>query len=263
MALAAPADPILLARRRAVSRARGRRRLALLACVAGVGAAIAGYQVLKASSVFAVRSIVVEGGTASLNAQVKAVMAGAVSGRSLLEVSTSPLQRELLRMPDVRTARVDRAFPNTLRVTLVPERPAVIAVAGRSAYAVASDGRVLGPADPSRSRLPEVSLATHGMPAAGSSTQDANLRAALAALASTPAWFDRRVGRITRLVPRTGSLTLVVGHGLVLRLGSIGPLDLKLQVAARVLGVMPRRDRRSLAYVDVSAPGHPALGYRK
>jgi cell division protein FtsQ len=262
MALVAPSDPILLARRRALSRARGRRRLTLLACAAGLGAAIAGYQVLKSSSVFAVRAVDVRGGGAVLDATVRTAMSNAVSGQNLLAVNTAPLEQTLLRMPYVRSVRVDRAFPNTLSVTIVPERPAVIALAGRSAYAVAADGRVLGPA-PKKSHLPRVSLAAAALPAAGSRAGDPNLREALHVLATTPAWFGHRVGVITRLVPRAGALTLVVGHGLVVKLGDTGPLQLKLQVAARVLGVMPSRDRHSLAYIDVSAPTNPALGYKK
>ena len=76
----------------------------------GLVAAVAGYQVLKASSVFAVRSIVVHGGSSQLDAQVQAAMAAQVSGRNLLAVNTSPLENTLLRMPYVKAVRVDRAF---------------------------------------------------------------------------------------------------------------------------------------------------------
>ena len=42
-----------------------------------------------------------------------------------------------------------------------------------------------------------------------------------------------------------------------------GSLDLKLHVAARVLVRMGDSIRRSVAYVDVSAPARPAIGYKK
>ena len=55
----------------------------------------------------------------------------------------------------------------------------------------------------------------------------------------------------------------VFGHGLQVRLGDTDRLALKLRVAARVLSKMGAPIRRSVAYVDVSAPARPAVGYRK
>jgi hypothetical protein len=55
----------------------------------------------------------------------------------------------------------------------------------------------------------------------------------------------------------------VFGHRLQLRLGSTNGLALKLRVAAKVLGEMGASIRRSVAYVDVSAPARPAVGYKK
>ena len=42
-----------------------------------------------------------------------------------------------------------------------------------------------------------------------------------------------------------------------------GSLDVKLHVATRVLSRMGGSIRRSVAYVDVSAPARPAIGYKK
>ncbi len=264
MALAAPSDPILLARRRALSRTRGRRRLALVGCAIGLAAGIGGYQLLKGSSVFAVRSVVVHGGSPALDAQVAQAMRQAVGTRNLLAVDTAPLTRTLDALPYVRAARVDRAFPNTLSITLSVERPAAVASSGRSAWMVSGDGRVLGPPQPSIARhLPRVVL-PHGLHfTAGDVARQPQLVTALQTLRTTPAWFRQRVGRIGEVVPTASALTLVVGHRLQVRLGSIDQLQLKLRVAARWLGTMPASDRASLLYVDVSAPARPALRYRK
>ncbi len=263
MALAAPSDPILLARRRAVSRARGRRRLTLVCCTLGLAASLAGYQALKASSVFAVRTVVVHGGSPALDAQVQAQMQQAVAGRSLLAVDTAPLTRTLEQIAYVRAARVDRAFPNTLSVTLAVERPVAVAASGHSAWLVSGDGRVLGTATVAGSHLPKVVLPGGLTLATGAIARQANLTTALQTLHSTPAWFGQRVGRITEIVPGTSALTLVINRKLQVRLGSIEELPLKLRVAARWLGTMPASDRASLLYVDVSAPARPALKYKK
>jgi cell division septal protein FtsQ len=189
-------------------------------------------------------------------------MQTAVGGRSLLDVDTAPLERRLLAMPYVKAVRVDRAFPNTLAVTVVPERPVVTARSGSARFAVAADGRILGSADPKARGLAAVTLPAGVPMPVGRATPSADLRSALHLLSATPAWFRRRVGRVIRIVPRTGSAVLVVNGGLQLRLGDAQRLGVKLQVAARVVARMPSRDRHALAYVDVSAPARPALGYR-
>jgi len=262
MAVSAPSDPILLARRRAVSRARGRRRLTLLACGIGLVGAVAGYQALKASSVFAVRSIVVHGGSPALDAQVRAAMAGQVSGRNLLAVNTSPLENALLRMPYVKAVRVDRAFPNTLAITVVPEHPAMVAQSGGSAWLIASDGRVLAPARHPH-HIPRAILPKNLTLTIGSVAADHDLSVALRALRETAA-FTRQVGGLRRILSQPDlPLTIVLRHGLQVRLGTPDQLGLKLQVAGRVLGRMSSGERHSLAYVDVSAPARPALSYRR
>jgi len=62
--------------------------------------------------------------------------------------------------------------------------------------------------------------------------------------------------------PNAQSLVAVIGRGLQLRLGSVDQIDLKLQVAVRVLRSMQPATRSALAYVDISVPGRPALGYK-
>ena len=260
--VAAAADPILLARRRALARARGRRRLALLGGVVGLAVAVGGYEGLRATPIFDVHAIDVRGGSAALDAQVRTAMQSAVGTRSLLDVDTAPLARTLRAMPYVKAVRVDRAFPNTLAITIVPEQPVVTARSGHARVAVSADGRILGPASPKARGLAAVTLPAGVALPVGRPTANADLRAALHLLAATPAWFRHRVGRVIRIVPSQGSAVLIVNGGLQVRLGDTTGLGVKLQVAARVLAVMPHRDRHSLAYVDVSAPGRPALGYR-
>jgi cell division septal protein FtsQ len=260
--VAAVVDPILLARRRALARARGRRRLALLGGIVGLAAAVGGYQGLRATPIFDVHAVAVHGGDPALDAEVQTAMQAAVGGRSLIGLDTGPLERRLQAMPYVKAVRVDRAFPNTLAVSIVPERPVVTARSGHARFAVSADGRILGPASPKARGLAAVTLPAGVAMPVGRPTANGDLRAALRLLSATPAWFRHRVGRVIRIVPSQGSAVLVVNGGLQVRLGDAGRLGVKLQVAARVLAVMPHRDRHSLAYVDVSAPGRPALGYR-
>ena len=91
----------------------------------------------------------------------------------------------------------------------------------------------------------------------------AEMRSALRVLARVPRGFQRDIARIKGVVAGPGRVVAVFAHGLHVRLGDTGSLDLKLRVAARVLSKMGSSIRRSVAYVDVSAPARPAIGYKK
>ncbi len=47
-----------------------------------------------------------------------------------------------------------------------------------------------------------------------------------------------------------------------LRLGTPDQLDLKMKVVTRSLGHFGPHDRTTIKYVDVSAPGRPAIKFR-
>ena len=83
--------------------------LALLAAGAFFGA--------RDTSVFAVRTLDVRGGTPELQAQVRAALAGEV-GTSLLRVSSGAVAAQVVPIPGVRSFTYDRAFPHTLRVVV-------------------------------------------------------------------------------------------------------------------------------------------------
>lgn len=262
MEIAAPVDRARLARRRALARSRGRRRLALVCAVAGLAVAAGGYKLLEASSVFAVRDVTVQGGTPGLDAQVEAAMRAAVGSRSLLTVDTGPLERTLLAMPYVRRATVDRAFPNTLAVSVAMEHPKLAARVGSRYTLVAADGRALTTTAHPPAGLPVVSLPPGTTLGVGTVAGDANLRAGEQVLGSAPWQFRRPSSRITKVIPRAGVVTAVVAHRLQIRLGTPDMLALKLRVAARVLARVPAGQRAALSYIDVSAPSRAALGFR-
>ena len=81
-------------------------------------------------------------------------------------------------------------------------------------------------------------------------------------LRAVPHAFVHRVGHIHKLMTGDAGIVAVIGRGMQVRLGSSAQLDLKLRVAVRVLRSMQSATRSALAYVDVSVPGRPALGYK-
>jgi len=262
MAFAANVDRALLLRRRALKKAEGRRRLALLCLAVAVVLAPGGYWVLANSSAFAVSGVSVSGGGSILSAEVRQAAVRAIGGRSLLQVDPGAVERAVERLPYVRTASIDRAFPHTLSIQITTYRPAAAVRSGKSGYLVSSDGRILAADVPAKSRLPVIRVAQGLVFTPGAHVPAGGIAAALEVLRAVPHAFTHRVGHIHKVMTGDAGIVAVIGRGLQVRIGSTAQLDLKLRVAVRVLRSMQSATRSALAYVDVSVPGRPALGYK-
>jgi len=260
---AAHVDPVLALRRRALRRSEGHRRLAVLVGAIAIVLVPLGYWVLENSSVFAASQVAVTGATPRVDGLVRAAVAHDVAGKSLLRVDASSLAARIEAIPDVKSASVDRAFPHTVAVSIVMERPAALVRAGKASYVVSVDGRVLRAAKTAGAAMPRLVLPPASQPAAGRTVDTAEMRSALHVLAVAPHRFPAGIARLRKVVASPGGVVAVFGHGLQVRLGTAGALDVKLHVAARVLVRMGDSIRRSVAYVDVSAPARPAIGYKK
>ena len=101
---------------------------AAVACALAAGAVELGYLWLKGSSVFKLRSVAVRGGTESDRVAVRDAVARAAAGRSLLAISPASVAGDIEQVPTIRLASVDRDFPHTLRIHIVPERAVALAV---------------------------------------------------------------------------------------------------------------------------------------
>jgi cell division protein FtsQ len=224
----------------------------------------AGYWGLEHSSVFAASRVVVTGATSGVDAQVRSVVAADVAGKSLLEVNASSLAARLDAMPYVRSASVDRAFPHTVAVTVVMERPVAFVRAGRTGYVISSDGRVLRTAVAKAPKhLARLTLPAGPSVRAGETVATAPMQAALMVLTAAPQSFPRDIARIKGVASGPAGVVATFGHRMHIRLGDTTHLALKLRVAALVLSKMGDSIRRSVAYVDVSSPARPTIGYKK
>ena len=116
MQVVAGVEDGLMARRRALTRSQGRRRLALLLALAAVVVAFGGYWVLRISSAFEVTGVQVAGAPPKLSDEIEAAVAAETHGQSLLGMDASAIAQRVDRIPFVRSATVDRAFPHTLAV---------------------------------------------------------------------------------------------------------------------------------------------------
>ena len=160
--------------------------------------------------------------------------------------------RRLARLPDVASARYDRDFPHTLRVTIVPERPVAVLRRGRETWLVSRHARVLRRVRPrTYGSLPRVWTSGSFALALGSPVggRTGVMIAALAHLRGTPLPSGVRGATYTR----GEGLVFLLRSGVAVRLGDVSQLDLKLAVARRIVPIAPA----GTAFVDVSVPERP------
>jgi len=211
----------------------------------------AAYVGARETSVFAVRRIEVTGASPRVRSEVLTALA-AERGRSLLVVRAADLDRRLAGVPDVLAADYDRAFPHTLRVTIVPERPVILLRRGDQGWVLSATGRVLKSVRNTRlSRLPRVWVTPSTAVTVGRRAPRDGAAAAAAIAVVRAGTFP---GGIRFVRSRSRELTFVLGSGFEVRLGDLGDLRLKLAIGRRLVTALgPDRS----GYVDVSVPERP------
>lgn len=231
---------------------RGRLRVplarVLVALVVAVACAGLAYGVARYTSLFALEQIEVTGGTAPVRASVREA-GSSFLGTSLVSLDDDAVRARLTELPSVESVRLDRAFPHTLRIVVVPEEPLAVVKDGFAAWLVSRRGRVIRSASMEPKRAVVWTSQTGLEP--GAAIGDENARLALEALRHVPTSFPARIdsARATE-----GAVTLVLGDDAELRLGTAESLALKLAVAARVLRGLDAGERAEIDYLDVSVP---------
>jgi cell division protein FtsQ len=221
----------------------------------GVGVlavALSGYLIARETPLFAIDRIEVHGGSSPVARQVRQAL-GSLVGTPLVGLDGSAVLRRVDALPTVVSASYDRAFPHTLRITVVPERPAAVLRSGPDSWLVSVRGRVI-------ERL--TSQALPRMPRIWVSTRTpvriaAELIAAGAATAAHAVGVAGRFGaRVASASYADGTLVFRLRSGLELLLGDGGDIKLKVAVAARLLAKLPSGS----TFLDVSIPGRPVSG---
>ena len=223
----------------------------LLILLAGLGL----YAAARTTSAFAVDSIAVEGAPPEVAAQVRAALAPAL-GESLLGIDLTELARRAGSVPMVARVSLDRAFPHTLRIGVVPEVPVAVLRQGSSSWLVAEGGRIVAELGRrTRPGLPRIWLQRSVEIRVGDRVNGAQLQAvsAVQPLRSRPLPIAVRSVVATR-----DELTLVLRTGLELRLGDGSDLPVKLEVARQVLPQLAGAG----GYLDLSVPERPVAGER-
>ncbi|MGI9659094.1 MAG: cell division protein FtsQ/DivIB [Gaiellaceae bacterium] len=230
--------------------------VALVACTL----ALLAYGLVDWTGTFEIKSIEVTGATPELTRDVELALAS-LKGESLVSLGAADVRALAREVPYVLAVKVDRDFPNALKVKLILHEPVAVVRSGPGAWIVSSRGHVLEAVKPTASPgLPRVWIPAGASPEAGELMRSSTAIAAARAIGRLPQPFPLRV------VSARGNiddLTLIVGetHGVEVRLGEAEELTLKLQVAAQVLRSLPRSDAQILSYLDVSVPERPVASW--
>jgi cell division protein FtsQ len=214
--------------------------------------ALGAYLIARETPLFAIDRIEVTGASPRVAGQVRQALQSFV-GRPLVGLDGSSVLREVDALPTVVHASYDRAFPHTLHLSVVPERPAAVLRRGADSWLVSARGRVIerlpGTELP---KLPRVWLATRTPVRSGAELSTGGTAVAARALGLAGA-FRTRVASASYTA---GVLVFHLRSGLQVLLGNGADIQLKLAVANRVLMQLPSGS----TFLDVSVPGRAVAG---
>jgi cell division protein FtsQ len=223
-----------------VKRRRGWRVAFLTLAAAGIVGGAA--WVLFGSPLLVVRSVTVSGTRLVPKSEVLAV-AGIAPGTPLIRVNTARVEARVDTIKQVRSAKVTRAWPNRLVITVREWTPALALTAPGGGYDLAAaDGAVVAWAARRPADLPLYRAASPGVSLRG----DPDFAAAAAVLAELSPTLRHAVESVTAPSPDQVTLHLAGGTTVVW-----GGTDRASAKAAELGALM----RTHLHYYDVSAPG--------
>jgi len=218
-----------------------------------LGGVLLALVVARETQLFGVRAIEVTGAPPGVQRQVERALEDR-RGESLVGLDLDTAETDIAALSTVAAVSFDRAYPHTLRVTVVPERPVAVVRQGAAAFVVSERGRVI--ASVPRTKRPELARiwVTRDVQLERGTIVDGDLRIAVGAVA--PLAGVRFPGRVVSVATEENQLTLRLRSGLELRLGEPTHVDLKLAVAGRVLPLLPAGS----GYLDLSVPDRPVAG---
>ncbi len=140
-------DPRVRARRIAVRRAKGRKRLIWVAIGAAILLVLVGAVAILASSLFDVRTVDVQGAVYTDPKQLSGIVDG-LKGDAILLVDTRHIERQLESIAWVESARVSTEFPHRVFIDIRERKPIATFAGSDGKYRVIDrDGRVLDVVD--------------------------------------------------------------------------------------------------------------------
>ncbi len=247
-------DPRLRARRAAVARAEGRRRLRIVVGLTALTAAVAfGFWAVD-SPLFDVDEIEVTGIEHLAERDVLAA-AAIEPGTPLLDVDLAGAAERVARLPWVASVAVEREVGGTVTVVVVERIPdAVLPAAGGGHVLVDTRGRQLERLD----ARPETDMPVAGIALDGvlGTPVDADAQRVLRVL---DGMTEPVAAAVSQIIVDEGGLFLALNEGGRVRLGDQTGLEQKMVSLETML---VRVDLRCLHEIDLRVAGAPSLTRR-
>ena len=249
-------DPRMRARRVAVIRAQGRRRLHVLAAASGVVLAAAAGWGISRTPLVDVDRIMVTGVEPAISAEILESSRLSV-GLPMLFLDVDGAERSVSSLPWVRSARVWKDWPATVRIAVDPRVPAVLvpAAEGRTAvidaygYAIGwapAPAALDGSVDGLRTDVPHVSVPFSGRLGDIHTAADGPLALVAAMPDDLRAWV-----RTVTLDPAPDRIGLELIGGATVVLGEPVLIDDKISALRAVLA---SADLECITEIDVTMP---------
>jgi len=251
-------DPRISARRVAVRRAEGRRRLRFLVTAVGLVALAVAAWGLTRTPLLDLDNVHYDGVTADDLAVVEDT-AAFVNGTSMFDLDLGRVESDLRAIPWVVTATADREWPGTVRITVITRvEVAQVGLPGKRTLLADATGVLTRPA-PARSSLPRVAISPSVELGEVDEAALPGIEVAVALPADLTAWVDA-----VTIAERTGSderpiLGLDLVGSAVAELGSPDFIDDKL---AAVRAVLDRADLDCVDVIDVAVADSPTMTRR-
>ena len=243
----------LVARRRAVRRARSVRIRRIVVAVLTTASLLYGGWALAHSRLFALDGVEVAGAHHVSRDELMAT--GRIRlGMNMLSIDPGAIARRLETIPIVATAHVDRLYPSKLRVVISERVPAAALGIGDSVWLLDARGIAIAAVDSAPRGLPVVRFGKP-TPVVVGQPVDTAVRAGLTVWEAVP----------TLLRPRVSSVDVTDDADIILWLGSVrvelGDQTL-LPDKFGALGALISESRgRILTSVNLTAPTRPAARY--
>jgi cell division protein FtsQ len=222
--------------------------IAVLMSLAGL--AVAGYFLVRSTSLSAVRHVRVTGVSGPEADQIRGALDTVARNMSTLNVDQTSFHNAVAAYPEVKSVSASTSFPHSMTIHVVEQNPVAVAVAGGRRTVVSGDGTLL-PNLQAPAGLPTITLK---VAPAGSSLSGVP-RKETEVLAAAP----------SRLLSRISSASFDPQHGFVATLRD-GPqlyFGGSHRLAAKwssVLAVLSTPSSAGAAYIDVTDPSRPAAG---
>jgi hypothetical protein len=249
--------PAVQARRRQVSRARGRRRRSTALIVLGTATVAVVLYWLLTGPLLAVHGVTVRGYDRDDRGELVAALRAAAADGTVLSPPVGDLREAAEAFPWVASISVARSWPREIAIDVVQAEPAAAAATREGAVIVTASGRVLGPV-PEAAGVGWLRIGEDGPPPAIGEMLPADARPALAFVVAAEPEVAARVRQLK--VGEDGLLTGRLRAGPSLLLGRPERVQAKARALGLVLDDLSAEDELAAGYIDLTIPERPALG---